>query len=191
MKCLFKKVSLQLSLKLSIELVSLINLGRAFHNLGAANTKARSPRASLRLIFGKLSKVPSLELKLYLDTGLEVIKKLKYEGARLLKIFITWLCARRSHAFLSFERCEASRLLAGSKMTFAIIFAFFAAHDDAVCCFLIHAASHEEVDVGELLVPDKASGFRLITFLGITVHVTVFQWFVTFAIRTFWIKIVG
>ena len=39
------------------------------------------------LIFGKLSKVPSLELlKLYLDTGLEVIKKLKYEGARPTKI---------------------------------------------------------------------------------------------------------
>ena len=43
-------------LKLSIELVSLINLGRAFHNLGAANTKARSPRVALGLIFGKLYK---------------------------------------------------------------------------------------------------------------------------------------
>ena len=49
-------------LKLSLELVSLINLGRAFHNLGAANTKARSPGVALTLILGKLSKVPSLEL---------------------------------------------------------------------------------------------------------------------------------
>ena len=37
-----------------------------------ANTKARSPGVALTLIFGKLSKVPSLELlKLYLGTGLE------------------------------------------------------------------------------------------------------------------------
>ena len=71
-------------------MVSLINLGRAFYNLGAANTKARSPRVALGLIFGKLSKAPSLELlTLYLDTGLEVIKKLKYEGARPLKILKT------------------------------------------------------------------------------------------------------
>ena len=70
-----------------LELVSLINLGRAFHNLGAANTKARSLKVALGLTFRKLSRVPSLELlKLYLDTGLEVVKKLKYEGARPLKI---------------------------------------------------------------------------------------------------------
>ena len=68
----------------------LINLGRAFRNSGAANTKACSPRVALTLIFGKLSKVPLLELlKLYLDTGLEVIKKLKHEGARPLKILKT------------------------------------------------------------------------------------------------------
>ena len=77
-------------LQVSIEVDSLINLGRAFHNLGATNTKARLPRVSLGLIFGKLSKVPSLEpLKIYLDTDLEVIKKLKYEGVRPLKILKT------------------------------------------------------------------------------------------------------
>ena len=55
--------------------VSLINIGSAFHKVGAANTKARSPRVALTLIFGKLSKIPSLELlKLYIDTGLEIIK---------------------------------------------------------------------------------------------------------------------
>ena len=68
---------------------SLIYLGRAFYNLGAANTKARSPRVVLGLTVGQLSKVPSLELlKLYLDTGLGVIK-LKYEGAKPLKILKT------------------------------------------------------------------------------------------------------
>ena len=70
---------------MSIEVDSLKSLGRAFHNLGAANTKALSPRVALGL-----SKVLSLELlKLYLDTGLEIIKKLKYEGARPLKILNT------------------------------------------------------------------------------------------------------
>ena len=69
---------------------SLINLGTAFHNLGAAYRKARSPRVALGLTFGELSRVLSLELlKLYLDTGLGVIKKLKYEGAKPLKILKT------------------------------------------------------------------------------------------------------
>ena len=66
---------------------SLINLGTAFHSLGAANRKARSLRVALGLTFGQLSRVLSLELlKLYLDTGLGVIKNLKYEGAKPLKI---------------------------------------------------------------------------------------------------------
>ena len=36
-------------LKVSIEINSLINLGTAFHNLGAANRKAHSPRVALGL----------------------------------------------------------------------------------------------------------------------------------------------
>ena len=47
-------------LKVSIEMDSLINLGTAFHNLGAANRKARSPRVALGLTFGLLSRVLSL-----------------------------------------------------------------------------------------------------------------------------------
>ena len=94
-------------LKLSIELVSVINLGRAFHDLDEANTKAHSPRVALSLIFGKLSKIPSLELlKLYLDTGLEVIKELKYEGARPLKILKT--INRILNSVLNFWKCHTN-----------------------------------------------------------------------------------
>ena len=39
-------------LKVSTEMDSLINLGKAFHSLGAANRKARSPRVALGLTFG-------------------------------------------------------------------------------------------------------------------------------------------
>ena len=63
---LLKRWVFNFLLKVSIEMDSLINLGTAFHNLGAANRKARSPRVALL----------SLELfKLYFDTGLGVIKK--------------------------------------------------------------------------------------------------------------------
>ena len=50
---LFKKVSLQHSLK-SVNRNGFpdIYLGRTFHNLGAANRKARSPRVALGLTFG-------------------------------------------------------------------------------------------------------------------------------------------
>ena len=96
-KCLFKKVSPQLSFKT----LNRIGFPNKFHNLGAANTKARSPRVALGLIFGKLSKVLSLELlKLYLDTGLEVIKELKYKGVRPLKILKT--INRISNSILNF-----------------------------------------------------------------------------------------
>ena len=47
-----KKVSLNFLLKVSTEMDSLINLGTPFHNLGAANRKARSPRVALGLTFG-------------------------------------------------------------------------------------------------------------------------------------------
>ena len=48
----FKKWAFNFLLKLSIEMDSLIYLGRTFHNLGAANRKARSPRVALGLTFG-------------------------------------------------------------------------------------------------------------------------------------------
>ena len=55
---------------------SLIYLGRTFHNLGAANRKARSPRVAFGLTFGYRSRVLLLErLKKYLDTGLGKKKK--------------------------------------------------------------------------------------------------------------------
>ena len=64
----------------------------------------------------------------------------------------------------SLKRCEASGLITGSKLTFAIIFALSASHGDVICCFLIHAASHEVAARRVFLVPDKASGFPLLTF---------------------------
>ena len=87
---------------------SLINLGTPFHNLGAANRKARSPRVALGITFGQVSTVLSLELlKLFLDTGLGVIKKLKYEGAEPLKILKT---INRIFSILNFtgSRCKST-----------------------------------------------------------------------------------
>ena len=69
-----------------IEEDSLISLGRAFHNLGAANTGPFTESSLGPYIrITKQGTVVSLELlKLYLHTALGIIKKLKYEGARSL-----------------------------------------------------------------------------------------------------------
>ena len=88
---------------------SLINLRRAFHNLGAANRKAHSPRVDLGLTFGELSTVLSLELlKLYLHTGLGVIKKLKYEGVKPLKILKTINRILNSILNLTGSQCKST-----------------------------------------------------------------------------------
>ena len=47
-----KRWVFNLLLNVSTEMDSLIYLGRAFHNLGAANTKARSLRVALGLTVG-------------------------------------------------------------------------------------------------------------------------------------------
>ena len=52
LKMPFQKGVFNFLLKVSTEVDSLIGLGRAFHNLGAANANARSPRVALGLIFG-------------------------------------------------------------------------------------------------------------------------------------------
>ena len=84
-------------------------LGRAFHNLGAANTKARSPRVALGLTIGYLTKVPSLELlKLFLDTGLEVIKKLKYKGGKPFKILKTINRVLNSILYFTGRQCKCT-----------------------------------------------------------------------------------
>ena len=76
----------------------------------------------------------------------------------------------------SLKRCEASGLLTGSKLTYAFIIALSAVQGSTICCFLIHAASHEEAGPRVLpTVPDKACGFPLATFLGLKVLVTIFQ----------------
>ena len=66
---------------------SLINLGTAFHNFRCSIQKGPFTESCLGLNiwitkYGTVAKL----LKLYLQTGLGVIKKLKYEGAKPLKI---------------------------------------------------------------------------------------------------------
>ena len=73
------------------------------------------------------------------------------------------------------KRCDASRLLTGSKLTFVLKFALRAVQGDVVCCFLIHTASREVVGKTVVLILDKAPGFPLLTFSCHNVHVTVFQ----------------
>ena len=54
-------------LKVSTDLAILISRGKSFQSLGAAATKARSPRVVKVLKFGWDSHIPSLDRSLYLE----------------------------------------------------------------------------------------------------------------------------